>query len=133
MAVDYISALNAGSGLNTTQIIDSLIDAERAPREAAIQEKIDDADVAISSLGVLKTELSTFNTNVDALSGQNGITLTSSSTNIAVTKTGTQPLTEFSHSIEVAALAESQVLQFSGFSTATDAVSLGTLTFTVGA
>ncbi|MDA7775509.1 flagellar filament capping protein FliD [Alphaproteobacteria bacterium] len=132
MAVDYISALNAGSGLNTTQIIDSLIDAERAPREAAIQEKIDDADVAISSLGVLKTELNTFNTNVGALSGQNGITLASSSSNIAVTKTGTQPLTEFSHSIEVATLAESQVLQFSGFSTATDAVSLGTLTFTVG-
>ena len=32
MAVDYISTLNAGSGLNTTQIIDALVDAERAPR-----------------------------------------------------------------------------------------------------
>jgi len=39
MAVDYLSALNAGSGLNTTQIIDSLVEAEKAPREAAIQEK----------------------------------------------------------------------------------------------
>lgn len=46
MAVDYLSALNAGSGLNTTQIIDSLVEAEKAPREAAIQEKIDEADVA---------------------------------------------------------------------------------------
>jgi flagellar hook-associated protein 2 len=132
MAVDYISALNAGSGLNTTQIIDSLIDAERAPREAAIQEKIDDADVAISSLGLLKTELNAFNTSTGALSGQNGITLISSSSNISVTKTGTQPLTEFSHSIQVSALAEPQVLEFSGFTTATDAISLGTLTFSVG-
>ena len=60
MAVDYLSALNAGSGLNTTQIIDSLVEAEKAPREAAIQEKIDEADVAISSIGLLKTELSAF-------------------------------------------------------------------------
>ena len=28
MAVDYISALNAGSGLNSTQIVDALVDAE---------------------------------------------------------------------------------------------------------
>ena len=132
MAVDYISALNAGSGLNTTQIIDSLVDAEKAPREAAIQEKIDDADIAISSIGELKAEINAFNTNVKALDGQNGITLSSSSSNIVVSKIGTAPLTDFSHSIEVSALAKQQVLQFSGFSTSTDAVSLGTLTFTVG-
>lgn len=132
MAVDYISALNAGSGLNTTQIIDSLVDAEKAPREAAIQEKIDVADVKISSIGLLKTELSTFNSNIAAVKGQNGITLSSSSANIAVTKTGTNPLTDFNHSIEVSTLAEQQVIQFSGYSTATAAVSLANLTFTVG-
>lgn len=132
MAVDYISALNAGSGLNTTQIIDSLVDAERAPREAAIQEKIDDANVAISSIGELKAELSTFNTNVTAIEGKTGIVLSSSSSNIIVEKIGTQPLTNFSHSVEVAALAQPQILEFSGFSTSTDAVSLGSLTFTVG-
>ena len=132
MAVDYISALNAGSGLNTTQIIDSLVDAERAPREAAIQEKIDDANIAISSIGELKSELSAFNSNVTALDGQTGIVLSSSSSNIIVEKIGTQPLTNFSHSVEVSALAEPQVIEFSGFSTSTDTVSLGTLTFTVG-
>jgi flagellar hook-associated protein 2 len=132
MAVDYISALNAGSGLNTTQIIDSLVDAERAPREAAIQEKIDDANIAISSIGELKSELSTFNSNVTALDGQTGIVLSSSSSSIIVEKIGTQPLTNFSHSVEVSALAEPQVIEFSGFSTSTDTVSLGTLTFTVG-
>ena len=132
MAVDYISALNAGSGLNTTQIIDSLVDAEKAPRQAAIQEKIDDADVKISSIGLLKTELSTFNANIKEVKGQNGIILSSSSANIAVTKTGTNPLTNFTHSIEVSALAEQQVLQFSGYSSPTAAVSLTDLTFTVG-
>ena len=38
MAVDYLSAINSGgSGLNITQIVDSLVDAEKAPQENIIQ------------------------------------------------------------------------------------------------
>ena len=33
MATDYLSALNAGSGLNVTQIVDALVDAERVPKQ----------------------------------------------------------------------------------------------------
>ena len=44
MAVDYISMLNAGSGLNTTQIVDALVDAERAPREEKIQAQVEEAN-----------------------------------------------------------------------------------------
>ena len=44
MATDYLSALNAGSGLNVTQIVDALVDAERVPK----QEKIDEAKGARS-------------------------------------------------------------------------------------
>ena len=40
MAVDYLSALNVGSGLNVTQIVDALVDAEKTPRENTINEKI---------------------------------------------------------------------------------------------
>ena len=36
MAVDYLSALNVGSGLNTTELIDTLVNAERAPTEALL-------------------------------------------------------------------------------------------------
>ena len=42
MAVDYLSAINqGGSGLNITQIVDSLVDAEKTPQENSIQTKID--------------------------------------------------------------------------------------------
>ena len=51
MAVDYISMLNAGSGLNTTQIVDALVDAERVPREEKIQAQLEEANVSISGLG----------------------------------------------------------------------------------
>ena len=42
MAVDYLSAINKqGSGLNITQIVDSLVQAETAPVEDKIQKNID--------------------------------------------------------------------------------------------
>ena len=42
MTVDYLSAINqGGSGLNITQIVDSLVQAEQAPQENQIQSKID--------------------------------------------------------------------------------------------
>ena len=42
MAVDYISALNTkGSGLNITQIVDSLVDAETQPKKDLINDKIE--------------------------------------------------------------------------------------------
>ena len=52
MAVDYLSAINqGGSGLNITQIVDSLVDAEKTPQENAIQTKIDDKTTSISAIG----------------------------------------------------------------------------------
>ena len=42
MAVDYLSALNVGSGLNVTQIVDAIVEAEKVPQETIIQKKIDE-------------------------------------------------------------------------------------------
>ena len=36
---DVFSALNVGSGLNTSELIKNLVDAERAPKEEKITEK----------------------------------------------------------------------------------------------
>ena len=64
MAVDYLSSLNVGSGLNTTQIVDSLIEAEKAPREKPIQDVLDKATVSISELGKLKNEINVFRSSI---------------------------------------------------------------------
>jgi flagellar capping protein FliD len=40
MAVDYLSAMNVGSGLNVTQIVDALVDAEKAPKKPLSQIKL---------------------------------------------------------------------------------------------
>ena len=39
MTTDYLSALNAGSGLNVPQIVDALVDAERVPKQKRLMKK----------------------------------------------------------------------------------------------
>ena len=54
MAVDYVSAINTkGSGLNITQIVDSLVEAETKPKKDLIDEKIEEKNLDISSIGKL--------------------------------------------------------------------------------
>ena len=49
--VDYISALNAGSGLNTTQIVDTLVEAEVLPRQNKINEQVEEKTYPYQALG----------------------------------------------------------------------------------
>ena len=51
---DYINILNAGSGLNTKEIIESLVEAEKTPVEALINQKTQELEVSISSFSTLK-------------------------------------------------------------------------------
>ena len=70
MAVDYLSALNSkGSGLNITQIVDSLVEAEIAPQQDALNKKIEEKNTAISALGELISELSALKNDLSTLEG----------------------------------------------------------------
>ena len=58
MAVDYLSAINQrGSGLNITQIVDSIVEAETAPQKDQINDKIEAKTLEISAMGEVATEL----------------------------------------------------------------------------
>ena len=133
MAVDYLSSLNVGSGLNTTQIVDSLIEAEKAPREKPIQDVLDKSTVSISELGKLKNEINIFKTTTSSLDGQTGISLSSSDSSvISLTTTEDAFANEFSHQIEVSQLAASQVVEFSGFSSSSAFVNINQLDIKFG-
>ena len=110
MSTDYLSALNAGSGLNVTQIVDALVDAERVPKQKQIDQKKETATVKISALGALKNELSVFQTNANTLDGQIGLALSSSTSNVALSRTDSSLASEFSHTINVSSIATAQVL-----------------------
>lgn len=53
-----LNTLGAGSGLDTSSIVTALVDAERAPREAQINGKIEASESKISGLGILSSALS---------------------------------------------------------------------------
>jgi len=136
MATDYLSALNAGSGLNVTQIVDALVDAERVPKQQKIDDAKETATVKISALGSLKNELSVFQTNTAALDGQIGLALSSSTSNVKLSRTDSSLASEFSHTINVSSIAAGQVLNFdnggSGFASTTADIGIDSLTIDLG-
>ena len=134
MAVDYLSALNVGSGLNVTQIVDALIDAERVPRETQINKQIDERNVSISALGEVKTEVKTFKDNLEFLetTNTNGLVVGSSDEAVGIEANGKIAVQPFSHSFEVTQLATKHTLAFSGFADTTSATGVTDLTIDFG-
>jgi flagellar hook-associated protein 2 len=132
MATDYLSALNVGSGLNTTEIIDSLVNADVVPKQNIINTKIDERKVSISALGQLQTDLKSFDTNLVAIDGMIGLSVNSSGTATSLEVTNSSSANEFSHKIEVANIATPQTLVFSGFSGEDDELGAGSLAISFG-
>ena len=62
MAVDFLGALGAGSDIDTTSLVESLVAAERTPKETAINSKIDKVESTISAYGEVLSTLSSLET-----------------------------------------------------------------------
>ena len=133
MAVDYISALNQnGSGLNLTQIVESLVEAETLPQKDRINEKIEENNASISAFGELTSELNVLKTSIQSL--KNKTTLSTSSTDTAATLSINSPsiAKQFSSDINVSSLATAQTLEFTGFSLPTSNVGSGNIVIEFG-
>ena len=133
MAVDYLSAINKqGSGLNITQIVDSLVQAETAPVSSRIQENIDKKNAAISGYAVVSAELGRLRDYTISAQGSSAYQISSDSAAIGV-KVNDQSLAgAFNGSVSVSSLAKSQTLEFTGFSSKTAAINKGTINIDFG-
>ena len=67
MEVDFLSAFGAGSGINTTEVVNSLVEAERAPLQADLDRMKERADLKISAYGVVKSALNDLRSAFDQL------------------------------------------------------------------
>lgn len=67
MAVDFLGALGAGSDIDSQALVDALVAAERQPKEAALNAKIDKAEVEISAYGEVAAALGTLTTIFERL------------------------------------------------------------------
>ncbi len=128
MAVDYLSVINqGGSGLNVTQIVDSLVQAEQVPQENQIQSKIDARNTAISAIGEIKSALSKLSTSLSALFGNTSLKVNSSSSAISATISNPSTAVAINSTISVSTLAKGQTLAFEDYSSSTSLVGAGSL------
>ena len=128
MTVDYLSAINqGGSGLNITQIVDSLVEAEQAPQENQIQTKIDARNTAISAIGEIKSALSKLSTSLTTLTGNTSLNINSTSTAVSATISDPSTAIAINSSISISTLAKGQTLAFEDYASNTSLVGAGSL------
>ncbi|MEX0503727.1 flagellar filament capping protein FliD [Alphaproteobacteria bacterium LSUCC0719] len=132
MAIDYLSSLNVGSGLNTTEIIDALVEAERAPKASEINSAKEKRTVEISSLGQIKRGFETFDNGLAPIEEITGLSVTASGSSIDVKIADAKLAGSFSHAMNVTTVAAGQTLVFDGYSSETASTGTGTLSFSFG-
>ena len=137
MAVDYLSALNSkGSGLNITQIVDSLVEAETLPKKESIESDKSSKELEISALAEMKSELSTVQKEIQLLANSSKYVPSSSNTSaLSIEVNDNSVASDFSSEVRVVSIASKQTLQFSNsgsFTTPNAAIGDGTLTINLG-
>lgn len=123
---DLISSLGAGSGVDVKSLAESLVEVERAPRKAAIEDKIDTQERRIAGYSALMLSLDTLKESFSQLndvSDFNASTTTSSGAEVAVTTTGAA--TPGRLDIEISALARGQVTTSTGYASSDTAINAG--------
>ncbi|SIS46838.1 flagellar filament capping protein FliD [Neptunomonas antarctica] len=68
MDTSIISALGAGSGIDTTSLVKSLVEVEKAPQQARLDTKTETLNAQISAYGTLKSSLAEFQAILEPLS-----------------------------------------------------------------
>ena len=89
--------------------------------------------VSISSLGEVKSDVKTFDNNLDLLAGNTGLAVASTDDKmIAIEDNGKIAVQPFSHKMEVSQLAASHTVSFQGFTSASQVLASDTFAFDFG-
>ncbi len=129
-----ITSLGAGSGLDLASMVEELIAAERAPKEALLDLREAGIQAEISAYSTFKSGLSTFADaffSLQTAATFRQISAASSDTDV-FTATASGDASSGSHSIEVTDLAQSHRVASDAFTSSADTVGTGTLTFRFG-
>jgi flagellar hook-associated protein 2 len=136
MAIDYLSALNTkGSGLNITQIVDSLVEADVAPKKDSLNKQITEKNTQISALAEVVADLGSLKADVSALANTTQLAPTSASTaSLSIAVSDSAVAQEFAADISVEALATAQTLNFvnGNFTSTTATIGSGTIAVQIG-
>ena len=135
-SVDYLSILNQkGSGLNITQIVDSLVEADTVPKKNMLEEDKTVKQTEISAFASLASELNLLKADLSSMANSNKYVPVSGNSNLAISVSDNSVATAFSSDVTVNSLASHQTLQFSGsspYTSPTASIGQGTLTLNLG-
>lgn len=112
---NIVNVMGAGSGMDVKALAQSLVDAEKQPREAAINKKIEKANARISGYSALRYGLDQLKTAFSALNNKtdfNSVTLSNNKSSY-FTATSNANATAGNHTVSVSALASPQRSQSS--------------------
>lgn len=131
-----ISSLGIGSGVLTSDLVDQLVEAERAPTENRLTQKTEQTEALLSAYGKLRSAVTEIRLPMRQLSAPDNLTAfsaSSSNENIAVSVDSSKA-SRGSYSVEVTSLASAQALASRDVFADRDATSVGqgTLTLNVG-
>lgn len=131
-----ITSLGAGSGIFSSELLDQLVNAERKPTEARLDQRQQRTETRISAYGAIRSAMEEMRTSMEKLSSPEGMkAFSSSSSNESVAGVSVDALAanRGSYSLNVTQLAQSQSLASGAFADRdTTTVGSGTLTLDVG-
>ncbi|PID42456.1 MAG: flagellar capping protein [Proteobacteria bacterium] len=129
-----ISSVGIGSGVLTSELIDKLTEAERAPTEARLDRKQEEVNARLSAYGRLRSAITDLRLPARTLGNPSAMKeLTFSSSSSAITGTISSSSQKGNYTIEVSALAQAHAISTGAFQD-DDTTTLGTgkLTLQVG-
>ena len=132
---EILSKIGVGSGLNTTELIDALVEADTAASKENLNNLEDTAKAKISAFSVLKSNLKDFKDIVDQIQSQQqyGFTGQSSDSTVAtLTASGSKAGATINSSLTVSTLASSHSLTGPTYGSPTATVGARTLTINFG-
>ena len=134
MATNFVTALGA-SDIDTKQLVTDLVAAVREPRQQQIDKAKEKAEVAISSVALLKSALSTLQTAAEDLGSVgrlNQLAISNTDpTTATLTSGGTGVAIAGNHSLTVQQLAQPQRMTSGGFATSTEVVDASAFTIDI--
>lgn len=131
-----ISSLGIGSGVLTSDLVDQLVAAERAPTENRLTQKTQQSEAMLSAYGKLRSAITELRLPMRQLSSADNLkafSATSSNENIGVSVDSTKA-SRGSYSLDVTSLASAQALASQAVFADKDSASVGqgTLQLSVG-
>jgi len=132
---EILSKIGVGSGMNTTEIIEALVDADSAATKENLDNLEESTKAKISAFGTLKSNLKDFKDIVNQIKnaqeyGYKGVS--SDATVATLTASGSKAGATIDSSLTVTTLATSHTLTGPSYSATSSTVGSGTLTIDFG-